>query len=385
MSDSIDKLYNLPDISVIDDIDIEQIKKEMVDDYHRAYEQETGESIILYPAHKDRIKLNIVANKLYQAYQCIDNGFKMNFLRYAYGEYLDQLGANRKLYRQEARPAVTILRFELEEARSQVTAIPQGKRATAGDNVYFATDDYAEIPAGELTIDVAATCTQAGTAGNGYSTGQINALADKIPYIASVSNVSDSSGGSAKESDSDFRERVYLAPSSYSTAGTEDAYVYWIKQYNSAAIEDVKVQTKEDATVDIRLVLSGGELPSKAFLDGITTYLSSSGIKPLTDKIVVSAPDVVEYNLDCTYYIARSNKDNVNTIQEMAADAVNEWVLWQKTHIGADINTDMLIAYLRVAGVKRAVIRSPGYTAITDMQIAVAANVTLQYGGLEND
>lgn len=385
MSDNIDKLYNLPDISVIDDVDIEKIKKEMVDDYQRAYEQETGEQIILYPADKDRIKLNIVANKLYQAYQYIDNGFRMNFLRYAYGEYLDQLGANRKLYRQEARPAVTILRFGLEEARSQVTAIPKGKRATAGDNVYFATDDYAEIPAGELTVDVAATCTQAGTAGNGYSTGQINALADKMPYIASVSNVSDSSGGSAKESDSDFRERIYLAPSSYSTAGTEDAYIYWIKQYNSAAIEDVKVQTNGDATVDIRLVLSGGELPSKAFLDGITTYLSSSGIKPLTDKIVVSAPDVVEYNLNCTYYIARSNKDNVNTIQEMAADAVNEWVLWQKTHIGADINTDMLIAYLRVAGVKRAVIRSPGYTAITDMQIAVATNITLQYGGLEND
>lgn len=385
MSDNIDKLYNLPDISVINDVDIEQIKKEMVDDYQRAYEQETGEPIILYPADKDRIKLNIVANKLYQAYQYIDNGFRMNFLRYAYGEYLDQLGANRKLYRQEARPAVTILRFGLEEARSQVTAIPKGKRATAGDNVYFATDDYAEIPAGELTVDVAATCTQAGTAGNGYSTGQINALADKMPYIASVSNVSDSSGGSAKESDSDFRERIYLAPSSYSTAGTEDAYIYWIKQYNSSAIEDVKVQTKGDATVDIRLVLSGGELPNKAFIDGLTAYLSSADIKPLTDKIVISAPDVVEYNLDCTYYIARSNKDNVNTIQEMAADAVNEWILWQKTHIGADINTDMLIAYLRVAGVKRAVIRSPGYTAITDMQIAVATNITLQYGGLEND
>lgn len=385
MSDSIDKLYNLPDISVIDDIDIEQIKKEMVDDYQRAYEQETGEPIILYPADKDRIKLNIIANKLYQAYQCIDNGFRMNFLRYAYGEYLDQLGANRKIYRQEARPAVTILRIELEEARSQVTAIPKGKRATAGDNVYFATDDYAEIPAGELTIDVAATCTQAGTAGNGYSTGQINALADKIPYIASVSNVSDSSGGSAKESDSDFRERVYLAPSSYSTAGTEDAYIYWIKQYNSAAIEDVKVQTKGDATVDIRLVLFGGELPSKAFIDGVTTYLTSSGVKPLTDKIVVSAPDVVGYDLDCTYYIGRSNKENIDAIQASATEAVNEWILWQKTHIGADINTDMLVAYLRAAGIKRVVIRSPGYTAISDTQIAIAKNIILLYGGLEND
>ena len=45
----------------------------------------------------------------------------------------------------------------------------------------------------------------------------------------------------------------------------------------------------------------------------------------------------------------------------------------------------MLIEYLRTAGVKRVVIRSPGYKAITDTQVAVAGNITVIYGGLEND
>lgn len=385
MAINIQNLYDLPDISIIDDVDIESMKKEMVADFEANYKEETGESITLYPADKDRIKLNVVANKLYQAYQCVDRGFKMNFLRYAYGDYLKHHGAAKKTFKQESRPAVTVLRFSLAEARTQVTAIPQGKRATAGDNVFFATDDYAEIAAGQLFVDVPATCTELGTVGNKYIPGQINAMADKIPYVSSVENVSESDGGSGEETDSAFRERIFLAPSSYSTAGPEDAYIYWVRQYNSAAIEDVKVNTTEDAEVDIRLVLTDGALPSAAFLSDLTDYLKTSAIRPLTDKMTVAAPDVVEYELDFTYYIGRSKKDNVETIQAAAEEAKDAYVTWQKTHIGADINTDVLVEFLRAAGVKRAVIRKPVYTVITNTQIASAKSAIMAYGGLEDD
>ena len=189
MATNIQQLYDLPDISVIDDVDIERMKKEMIADFEAFYKEETGESITLYPADKDRIKLNVVAAKLYQAYQCIEKGFRMNFLRYAYGDYLKHLGGNKKTFKQESRPAVTKLRFSLAEARTQVTAIPRGKRATAGDNIFFETDDYAEIPAGSLYVDAPATCSEPGTVGNGYIPGQINMMADKIPYVASVENV----------------------------------------------------------------------------------------------------------------------------------------------------------------------------------------------------
>ena len=114
MSISIQNLYDLPDVSVIDDVDIESMKKEMVADFEALYKEETGESITLYPADKDRIKLNVVANKLYQAFKCIDKGFKMNLLKYAYGDYLKHLGANKKTFKQDSRPAVTVLRFTLQ-------------------------------------------------------------------------------------------------------------------------------------------------------------------------------------------------------------------------------------------------------------------------------
>lgn len=385
MAIKIEDLMALPDISVIDDISIEGIKQEMISDFEAIYQEETKESITLYPTDKDRIKLNAVANKLFQAYQCIDRGFRMNFLKYAYGDCLEHLGAMKKTFRQGAKPAVTILRFFLQEARTQVIAIPKGKRVTAGDNIFFATDDYAEIAAGNLSVEVAATCMEAGMVGNQYVPGQINTLVDPVPYVAGVENITESDGGSGEESDADFRERVFLAPSSYSTAGPADAYIYWVKQYNSAAIEDVRVANEGDAKVDIRLVLTNGALPSDAFLVGLEEYLAKSAIRPLTDKVIIAAPDVVEYELDFSYYIGRGSKENIEAIQKAAEEAKDAYVTWQKTHIGADINTDVLVEFLRAAGVKRAVIRKPGYVAIKNTEIASAAKITMEYGGLEDD
>ena len=44
MAIDIQNLYDLPDISVIDDVDIEGMKKEMIADYEAIYKEETGAS-----------------------------------------------------------------------------------------------------------------------------------------------------------------------------------------------------------------------------------------------------------------------------------------------------------------------------------------------------
>ena len=126
-------------------------------------------------------------------------------------------------------------------------------------------------------------------------------------------------------------------------------------------------------------------MPSEAFLTGLTDFLESSAVRPMTDKVIVSAPDVVEYNLDFTYYIGKSNKYNVETIQKSVEEAKDAYIAWQKGHIGVDINTDVLVEFLRAAGAKRAVIRNPSYTVVQDTEIAVVANVAMIYGGLEDD
>ena len=385
MANEIQKLYNLPEISFIEGITYEGILNEMVADFETKYTEETGRKIKLRPGDKEHIHLRVLAGQYYQMYQQLDYAAKMNLLKYSKGDFLKHLGAFKKTFIQEPRAAVVKVRFTLSEARKDVIYIPEGTRVTAGDGVYFATDDYAEVAAGESYADVTCTCETAGDIGNNYQPGTIEIIVDPVPYVKSVTNITKSEGGSGEESEESFRERIFLAPSSYSVAGPADAYEYWVKQYNSAAIEDVKIYEPVEAVVDIRILLRGGALPSETFCSGCLQYLKDNPIIPLTDNNYVLPPDVVGYDLKATYYISRSDINNVKSIQDSIEAAKDTYLNWQRTKIGRDLNPDALIEFVRAAGGKRCVIESPVFTVIPETSVAQEVNVEFVYGGIEDD
>ena len=385
MANEIQKLYNLPEISFIEGITYEGILNEMVADFETKYTEETGRKIKLRPGDKEHIHLRVLAGQYYQMYQQLDYAAKMNLLKYSKGDFLKHLGAFKKTFIQEPRAAAVKVRFTLSEVRKDVIYIPEGTRVTAGDGVYFATDDYAEVAAGESYADVTCTCETAGDIGNNYQPGTIEIIVDPVPYVKSVVNVTKSDGGSGEESEESFRERIFLAPSSYSVAGPADAYEYWVKQYNSAAIEDVKIYEPVEAVVDIRILLQGGALPSEKFCSGCLQYLKDNPIIPLTDNNYVLPPDVVGYDLKATYYISRSDINNVKSIQDSIEAAKDTYLNWQRTKIGRDLNPDALIEFVRAAGGKRCVIESPVFTVIPETSVAQEANVEFVYGGIEDD
>lgn len=385
MANEIQKLYNLPEISFIEGITYEGILNEMVADFESKYTEETGRKIKLRPGDKEHIHLRVLAGQYYQMYQQLDYAAKMNLLKYSKGDFLKHLGAFKKTFIQEPRAAAVKVRFTLSEVRKDVIYIPEGTRVTAGDGVYFATDDYAEVAAGESYADVTCTCETAGDIGNNYQPGTIEIIVDPVPYVKSVVNVTKSDGGSGEESEESFRERIFLAPSSYSVAGPADAYEYWVKQYNSAAIEDVKIYEPVEAVVDIRILLQGGALPSETFCSGCLQYLKDNPIIPLTDNNYVLPPDVVGYDLKATYYISRSDINNVKSIQDSIEAAKDTYLNWQRTKIGRDLNPDALIEFVRAAGGKRCVIESPVFTVIPETSVAQEKTVEFVYGGIEDD
>lgn len=385
MANEIQKLYDLPEISFIDDITFDEILEEMISDYESFYEEKTGQKITLRPGDKEYIHIRIEAAQYYQMYLKLDNSAKMNLLKYSKGDFLKHLGAFKKTFIDQPKAAIVTARFTLSGVRKDVIYIPAGTRITAGDAIYFETDEYAEISAGAEYVDIPCTCQTVGTVGNDYIVGQISTIVDPVPYVAAVSNITKSEGGTGEESEESFRERIFLALSSYSTAGPADAYEYWVKQYNSAAIEDVKIHEPEEAIVDIRILLKGGEIPSQTFCDGALAYLKENPIIPLTDNDQVAPPDIVNYKLKATYYIARSNINNIASIQESIEGAKETYLNWQKTKIGRDINPDALTEFVRAAGGKRVVIESPAFTRIPETSIAIESEVEFVYGGVEDD
>lgn len=385
MPDEMNAIKSLPDISFIDNKTIEQVRQEMVADYESFISEATGQTVTLDRSSVHRMELYAAAAQIYQAMQYIDRQGKQSILKYSYSDFLDNLAAFKGVTRNPATPATTTLRFTLSVERDTATGIPQGTRVSTAGSIYFSTDVYAEIPAGSTTVDVPATCTVAGTDGNGFAAGELATIVDPIPYVASVTNTTATEGGAEIESDDDLAERVFLAPGAYSTAGPEDGYLYHAKAY-SAAIGDVVATSDQAAgTVDIVFIMADGSTPGEEMIEGLEGYLQGKTIRPMTDLVRVAAPQEVQYTINLTYYINRSDSAKAVTIQAAVAKAVADYQTWQRA-IGRDINPSKLVAMVMEAGAKRVTVTAPAYTAVAATKVsALQEEATVTYGGLEDD
>lgn len=374
---------NFPDISFIDDSTVDEVFAQMINDYQEAYKEITGKEVSLALANPYRLIMQSCAYQIYQSMQYADNAGKMGTLKYSRDGFLDNIAPLRGVARLEAAPAVTTLRFSIEAPLQSAVVIEAGTRVTNGNEVYFETDEYAEIAPGETSVTVPATCTQAGIAGNGFAEGEFTTLVNTLPYISEVTNTEITSGGADTEDDDSLKDRIYDAPSSYSTAGSAGAYEYHTKSAD-ISISDVTVQSTTPGTVEVYFVCDGGELPGEDLIEKVSNYLTDNNIRPLTDNVVVQAPETHEYNVDFTYYIASSDKAAVSTIQAAVNSAVSLYNTWQTEKIGRDINPDYLVQKIMEAGAKRVVIRSPVFTVLTDDTIAKLGTITATYGGIES-
>lgn len=385
MPDEMNAIKSLPDISFIDNKTIDQVRQEMVADYESFISEATGQTVSLERSSVHRMELYAAAAQIYQAMQYIDRQGKQSILKYSYSDFLDNLAIFKGVTRNPATPATTTLRFTLSAERDTATGIPQGTRVSTAGSIYFSTDVYAEIPAGSTTVEVPATCTVAGTDGNGFAAGELATIVDPIPYVASVTNTTATEGGAEIENDDDLAERVFLAPGAYSTAGPEDGYLYHAKAY-SAAIGDVVATSDQAAgTVDIVFIMADGSTPGEEMIEGLEGYLQGKTIRPMTDLVRVAAPQEVQYTINLTYYINRSDSAKAVTIQAAVAQAVEDYQAWQRA-IGRDINPSKLVAMVMEAGAKRVTVTAPTYTAVDATKVsAIQGSAVVTYGGLEDD
>jgi len=116
---------------------------------------------------------------------------------------------------------------------------------------------------------------------------------------------------------------------------------------------------------------------------GVTEFLSADTRRPLTDRVVVGAPEQVSYDIDLTYYIRQSESKFAIDIQNAVNQAVNDYIIWQKAKIGRSINPSQLISMIINAGAKRVEVTLPEFTVLSATQIAKEETVNIIYGGLE--
>lgn len=378
------KFSDLPDIDFVT-----ADKEEVLSIVLSIYKQTTGRQL----AQGDPVRLfiQVITNIVILLLNKINETGKQNLLKYADGINLDHLGVLVGVTRTPAAKAVTTVRITAQTPIG-TKIIPAGTRVTAGDGIFFEVLTPAIILSGQMTVDAKFYCTQEGEIGNNYSPGEIKTLVDPVPYIKSVSNITVSQGGADTEDDERYRERIHYAPESFSCAGAEGAYEFFTKKA-SATIADVKTISPAPGEVVIYPLLQEGVLPGQEILDQVLETCNQTHIRPLTDHVTAQAPGQKSYNINLTYYINRADQTQASIINQNVDNAVNKYIVWQRSAMGRDINPSELIRRVMEAGAKRCVVTSPVYTAVKNgsqadgfaVEIAVLESKTVTYGGIEDE
>lgn len=350
------------------------------------------QNVVLFPGDPVRLFLSTLAAVISMQNTVSDWTQKQNFLRHATGAYLDALAALLGVYRLDAFPATTTLRYTLGAARIAAVVIPKGTRATADGRIFYATDNILVIPAGQLTGEIPATCLTYGVEGNGLLPGQINRVVDVVAGVGAVVNTEETGGGSDVESDEALRNRVRMAPGQFSTAGARLSYVYWALTAHGNIV-DVSISGPEDrdgerlGEVDVFVMLKGGAIPEVggAELDAVDKVLNADKIRPLTDKVNVLPIQTIDIDYAVTWYITVEQATQFTAVEDRVKAAVAAYETWQVERIGRDINPDRLVQLCLAAGAKRVNITGLEFTQLGRDTVAHFTGRQILFGAVESD
>ena len=212
------------------------------------YEEITGETVD--PASPERLFIQWMAEIIVLERVMTNYTGNQNIPSRAVGENLDALAElYRTTQRPQAQPATCTMRFTISEAQAFAVLIPAGTRVTdaAADLVWETVEDvYVDI--GGTYADVQIRCKTAGTVGNGYVAGQINAIIDPFAYFLSCKNLTTSDGGADEATDEEFYQLIRLSMDGYSCAGARGEYIYFAKQVSTESADVIATSPSRGVT-----------------------------------------------------------------------------------------------------------------------------------------
>jgi phage-related baseplate assembly protein len=383
----------VPDIDFCEK-DASVIESEVITNYEQYFFLATQISKTLGRGDPVRLFLLSIIYQIVVQRSIVDSTGKENLLKYSHGADLDNLGARwgpTRGVRLQAQKSLTTLRFTLANGLTLTTnsTIPLGTLAQSSTGIQFQTTVEGIIQAGTTYVDLPAEAVVSGAIANGLVAGQINQLVSwSSPFLVSVANTTTTSAGSDVETDDHYRARIWMAPESLSTAGPREGYEYWAASANPD-IMDVSVYSGPEVAgkVYVYPLMTGGVLPSTDVCNEVYAACNADKIRPLTDQVFVQPPITHNYTPNVTYWIKSSDSQFSNDIQAAVQNAYSQYILWQRSKVGRDINPSQCDQMLVSAGAKRTNI--PGSTTFTYVvldakTLATETSSVLTYGGLED-
>lgn len=182
------------------------------------------------------------------------------------------------------------------------------------------------------------------------------------------------------ETDTALRQRVQLAPHSFSVAGPELAYVYWARTADADVADATAVSPTPGQVVVTVLSASGTGVPGPGVLDAVIGLLTGP-VRPLTDEVIVQPATLVPFAIEAQLTVFAGPDQSL--LLQTALDSLNTH-LASARKLGRDVTRSALIAALHVANVQKVELISPvadididpsEIAAVTGIDVTIAGTV----------
>lgn len=344
-----------------------------------AYVEAGGD--ILYPGDEKEMLLRSVLADIVQVFAGVDNGLRMQTLRYAVGDYLDLLGEQRNCERIQAQAARATVAITAN-ATGWNDTLEAGTAMSADGEIFYTLVSDVAITGGGQTTTAEVEADRTGSVGNGLLAGTQMQLQATHPAISQIVVTVGAAGGQEKEDDEVYRERIRQHGLASVTTGPSRQYEAAAKAVSSTIL-DAKAINMGAGKVGVYLILSS-DVGADALIQSVADALNSDDARPLTDTVGVYLATDIAYTLEVTYTC-----DNSSATTQAIARAVAEYQEWQDNTCGRVFNPDRLVAALYQAGATRVIFGEGSsfnggnveYTPIADNERCKGAITVTAIGG----
>jgi phage-related baseplate assembly protein len=181
------------------------------------------------------------------------------------------------------------------------------------------------------------------------------------------------------EDDERFRARVALAPEALSVAGPEGAYQFHAMTAD-VTIKDVSVYMSRPGRVVVTVMMSGSNpVPDTAMLLKVREAINAKVVRPLTDEVIVSAPQVITTPISVTATLYPGPDQTL--VSSKITAALNALVT-RNALLGYDLKKSAIYAAAHQDGVHSVTISEPADDiVVTASQLVKVTSVSVALAG----
>lgn len=181
------------------------------------------------------------------------------------------------------------------------------------------------------------------------------------------------------EADDDLRQRIALAPASFSVAGPSEAYVFFARAADARVAHASAISpSPREVTVSV-LARDGDGTAPPDLIAAVAAIVNSKPVRPLTDLVTVQSAEIVEFEIDADLTLFAGPDRNLVLA---AARAQLDTYLARSRQLGRDITRSAVTAALHVEGVQRVALAAPVADVLCDpTQAAHCTAITIEVAG----